>query len=263
MQVSDVLESLFRWTHVVAGVLWIGLLYFFNFVNSAFAPTLDGDTKKKVVPELMPRALYWFRWGAVWTWVTGVLLLALAFYQDRLAWQDRLALDPSAATWGLGTFVMVALTFLAPFLYDGLMKSLGKSNLKAAVALGFLGVAAVVYLFGRWAGFGYRGTVIHTGALFGSIMAFNVWFRIWPSQRRIIQAVKAGQAPEQAVVSLAATRSRQNTYLSVPLMWTMVNGHTTWANTGSAPWLILLGAVFLGWWVTWMLLRHAPKIKGF
>ena len=71
------LEAALRWIHVVAGIIWIGHLYFFNFVNSAFAPTMDGETKKKVVPQLMPRALYWFRWGAAWTWVTGVLLLLL------------------------------------------------------------------------------------------------------------------------------------------------------------------------------------------
>jgi uncharacterized membrane protein len=257
MQVTAVLESLFRWIHVVAGVLWIGLLYFFNFVNSAFAPTLDADAKRKVVPELMPRALYWFRMGAAWTWVTGVLLLFLVFYHGGVAFADP------AAGWGVATIVMVAFTFLAPFVYDALMKSLGKTNLKAAVAVGFLVVAAAVYLFGHWAGFGYRGYVIHTGALFGSIMAFNVWFRIWPAQRRIITAVKSGQAPDAALVALAGARSRQNTYMSVPLMWTMVNAHSTWASTGAFAWLYLLAAILLGWWVTSMLFRHAPKIKGF
>ncbi|MEK7798236.1 MAG: urate hydroxylase PuuD, partial [Acidobacteriota bacterium] len=58
------LDMLFRWIHVVAGIAWIGLLYFFNFVNSQVAKTYDADSKRKVVPELMPRVLYWFRWGA-------------------------------------------------------------------------------------------------------------------------------------------------------------------------------------------------------
>jgi len=70
MQTTEILQSVFRWIHVVAGILWIGLLYFFNFVNGPFAATMDGETKKKVVPQLMPRALFWFRWGAAWTWVT-------------------------------------------------------------------------------------------------------------------------------------------------------------------------------------------------
>src|SRR3970040_1673403 len=56
------------------------MLYFFNFVNIPFQGTQDGDTKKKVAPELLPRALFWFRWGAAWTWATGVLLLLIVFY---------------------------------------------------------------------------------------------------------------------------------------------------------------------------------------
>ena len=71
---SEYMHAIFKWFHVIAGVLWIGLLYFFNWVNGHFAATLDADTKKKVVPELMPRTLYWFRWGAAWTWITGILL---------------------------------------------------------------------------------------------------------------------------------------------------------------------------------------------
>src|SRR5207244_8220825 len=66
------LNVIFRWVHVVAGVMWIGHLWFFNFVNAQVAKTYDPDSRKKVVPELMPRALYWFRWGAAYTWVTGI-----------------------------------------------------------------------------------------------------------------------------------------------------------------------------------------------
>ena len=73
----DGLEAIFRWLHILAGITWIGLLYFFNWVNGPFQGKIDGPTKKIVNPELMPRALYWFRWGAAYTWFTGVLLLAL------------------------------------------------------------------------------------------------------------------------------------------------------------------------------------------
>ncbi len=60
-----------RWIHFIFGIIWIGLLYFFNFVNGPFAKTMDAETKKKVVPQLMPRALWWFRWGAMITFLTG------------------------------------------------------------------------------------------------------------------------------------------------------------------------------------------------
>ena len=79
MEAKELLQALFRWIHIVAGIFWIGHLYYFNFVNGPFEGTLDGEGKKKVVPQLRPRALYWFRWGAAWTWITGVLLVLLVF----------------------------------------------------------------------------------------------------------------------------------------------------------------------------------------
>ena len=85
MEVMPIIESLFRWIHVIAGVLWIGLLYFFNWVNANVMPKLDAETKKKLVPELMPRALYWFRWGAAFTWITGVFCCCYLFYHSKLA----------------------------------------------------------------------------------------------------------------------------------------------------------------------------------
>ena len=84
--------------------MWIGLLYFFNFINTGFAPTMDGDTKKKVVPELMPRALYWFRWGAAWTWVTGLILLGVVYYHGGLVFDN-----PIESNFGLPFFMMIAI----------------------------------------------------------------------------------------------------------------------------------------------------------
>src|SRR5215510_8567713 len=114
MDATDVLQALFRWIHIVAGILWIGLLYFFNFVNGPFAGTMDGETKKKVVPQLMPRSLFWFRWGAAWTWATGVILLMLVFYHGGVLFEG------ATQNWTLPTFVMLAVTFLGVFVYDAI-----------------------------------------------------------------------------------------------------------------------------------------------
>src|SRR4051812_22486992 len=78
-ELNNWLQLAFRWLHVIAGIMWIGHLWFFNFVNAQVAKTYDGDSKKKVVPELMPRALYWFRWGAAYTFITGILLFGLVY----------------------------------------------------------------------------------------------------------------------------------------------------------------------------------------
>jgi uncharacterized membrane protein len=252
MDFMNLLESLFRWIHVVAGIIWIGHLYFFNFVNSVFAPTMDAETKKKVVPELMPRALFWFRWGAAFTWVTGVLLLMLVYYHTGLIFAD-----PNAG-WGLSTLLMLAITFLGVFAYDSLYKGPLKDPTTGFWA-GAVLATAITCLFAWVGGFSFRSYAIHLGSTFGTIMAFNVWFRIWPAQQKIITATKSGAAPDAALVALAGTRSKHNTYMSVPLVFTMVSQHATWA---ASP--LTLGVVVLvGWALVYHLYERAKKVPGF
>jgi uncharacterized membrane protein len=201
----------------------------------------------------MPRALFWFRWGAAWTWVTGVVLITLVFYHGGLVFD-------APNTWSAAAFVMVAVTFLGVFIYDVLMNTLGKSSTGGAVVVGLILIAAATWAMGEWAGFSYRGYSIHIGAMFGTMMAFNVWFRIWPAQQKIITAIKNGEAPDGALVGLAGLRSKHNTYMSIPLVWMMVNQHTVWA---SSRWWYLVIAIALGWWIGSMLFRKAPKVSGF
>jgi uncharacterized membrane protein len=251
----DYLQAIFRWAHIVAGITWIGLLYFFNWVNGQFAATLDGPTKKVVVPQLMPRALFWFRWGAAWTWITGVLLLLVVFYHGGAA-----LADPEKG-FGLGALLMILITFIAFLAYDQLYKSgLGK-NVQAAATIAFFLTALVIVGFVTVGGFGYRGYVIHTGAMFGTIMAANVWMRIWPAQQKIIAATKEGTPPDPALLAVAGTRSRHNTYLSVPLVWTMINSHTT--AFARPPIFCLLVAILVGWWAVNLLYKKAAKVPGF
>lgn len=247
----QIAENIFRWFHVLAGILWIGLLYFFNFVNGPFAATMDGDTKKKVVPELMPRALYFFRFGALFTWVTGVLLLMMVFYHGGIALQTGM--------WSRGAFIMIAFTFIAPFAYDPIAKEVKNPRLLMIMGLALIG--AVLIGYHRLGGFSFRGIVIHMGAMFGTIMAYNVWFRIWPAQRQIITAIKSGQAPDANLVALAGLRSKHNTYLSLPLVWSMVNAHSPF--TSPEHWGVALLVVAIGWLGTMQLYKRAGKVKGF
>src|SRR5262245_9155945 len=237
------------------------MLYFFNFVNGPLAGTMDADTKKKVVPELMPRALFWFRWGAAWTWATGVLLLLIVFYHGGIMFD-------ADGTWTPVAGLMVLLVFVAPFVYDALHKSgLGKDP-KVFGAVAFVLLALVGALMQRGGGFSYRAVNIHLAAMLGTIMAFNVWYRIWPAQQKIITAVKAGQAPDAALVSLAGARSRHNVYMSVPLVWGMLNQHTTTVGTAlripaDVGFELFLVVALVGWHVAWQLYKKAPKVKGF
>jgi len=261
--VSDILNALFRWMHILAGILWIGMLYFFNFVNGPFVATQDADTKKKVIPELAPRALFWFRWGAAWTWITGILLLMLVFYHGG-------ALFDQGGGWSLAAGVMIASVFVAPFIYDQLHKSgLGKDP-KVFGAVCFALSAVVILLMQHWAGFSYRGFNIHMGGMFGTIMAFNVWFRIWPAQQQIIRGVKGdGPAAPPELAAMAGARSRHNVYMSVPLLWAMINSHTTafaggnLGITSQISSLVFLGVTLLAWHIVWHLYKKAGKVKGF
>lgn len=245
-----------RWIHVIAGVLWIGLLYFFNWVNSAFAPTMDAETKKKVVPELMPRALYWFRWGAAFTWVAGVLLLFMVYYHGAYLLEN--GAKPGAGDW-LPAFIGLLVGFVV---YDLLFKALAKQHAVAVVIWGVLAVAFAWYCR-EMAGFSMRAMYIHVGALFGTSMAANVWMRIWPAQKRIITAIKNGQAPDPADGALAGLRSKHNTYMSVPLLLLMVSPDQS-AITSIEEWYIVLPVILVvGFVLTYLIYGKAKTVPGF
>ncbi len=247
------LQAVLRWLHVIAGIFWIGHLWFFNFVNGQFEATLDAGGKKTVVPQLRPRALYWFRWGAAWTWITGFLLVLVVFYHGQVVYD-------MGRGWNVLGIVMVLVTFLAFIVYDPLAKQEFAKNNKQMAGVGF--VLVVLVLFGYYAaGFSYRAYVIHLGALFGTLMAANVWMRIWPAQKTIITAIRDGQATDPALVAMAGQRSRHNTYMSVPLIWMMLNQHTVLWSVPPLLWLIV--AVGLGWGGTMWLYKKAASVKGF
>ncbi len=265
----ELIHPIFKWLHIIAGITWIGLLYFFNFINGHVAATMDGDSKKKVVPELMPRALYWFRWGAAWTWVTGVILLYVIYWAGGLMPSDFTSNGDEPAN--MYIHLMLALTFLAVFVYDYLYKSGLASNVRVITIISFILIGGIVYCMKFCAGFDYRAFNIHIGAMFGTMMAFNVWFRIWPAQQKIITAIKNGDAPDSSLVALAGLRSKHNTYLSVPLIWTMITEHHAagvltggkFFVTESTNWLVLMIVVALGWHIVFQLYKKSGKISGF
>ncbi len=245
---TEWLNLIFRWTHVVAGIAWIGHLYFFNWVNAHVAKTYDADSKKKVVPELMPRALYFFRWGAMWTWVTGLLLAGIVYWMSEEVLKGS---DPNVHFLGLWPTVGIglALWLFGYFVYDGLWKSPLAKNEMVGVAVSFVLVLAVAFGLSRI--MGGRAMFIHVGGMFGTFMFMNVWMRIWPAQKKIIAGIAGtAPAPDAAVPALAGLRSKHNTYMSVPLVFTMISNHFGTVYGHSMNWLILGGFVAVGWAVT-------------
>ena len=234
----DFINVILRWLHIVSGILWIGMLYFFNLAYTQFALSLEAGTRKTVMTGLIPRALFWFRWGAAYTWISGLLLLLLVYYHGGLMFESD-----NLNGWGTGSIVMVAATFLMFAFYDVLAKSPIGKNLMVS-----------------WGGFSFRAYNIHIGTMFGTIMAANVWMRIWPAQKKILAAVKEGTAPDQALVASVGARSRHNTYLSIPLIWMMINAHT--AVPAADSWLYLPGVILIGWASVALLFTKAGTLKG-
>ena len=172
----------------------------------------------------MPRALYWFRWGAAYTLDHGFAAADVVYYMGQQAFATE-------ATWSAGAGIMILVTFLGFLIYDALWKSSLASNIRTGR-----------YFFPPSCD--YRRDVcqcgplqlsrnlIHTGALFGTIMAFNVWFRIWPASRRLFGR-QSRRRPRRSHRKMAGLRSRQNTYMSVPLFWAMIGQHTTYFAGGN------------------------------
>tara|TARA_Y100001949_G_scaffold149821_1_gene134735 strand:- start:227 stop:820 length:594 start_codon:yes stop_codon:yes gene_type:complete len=151
----------FRWLHVLSGIMWIGLLWYFNFVQIPSMPKIPDEQKPAIGKVIAPTALWWFRWGAMATIVTGLILAHLSGY--------------------LGTLAL----------------GLGSENISA------IGI-------GMW---------------LGIIMWFNVWFVIWPNQKRALGIVEASDDAKKASARTAMLFSRTNTLLSIPMLYAMVSGH--------------------------------------
>ena len=182
--------------------------------------------------------------------------------------EDFTSNDLTGEPANMSIHILLLFTFVAVFLYDALYKSSLASNVRAVTAVSFLLITAYVFAMQHIGGFGYRAVNIHLGALFGTNMAFNVWFRIWPAQQKIINAIKNGEAPDGDLLALAGLRSKHNTYMSVPLVWTMHNQHHVTAPTALGipnefSWVLPMVMIILGWHIVWQLYKKSGTIKGF
>jgi uncharacterized membrane protein len=251
-QTTELLNALFRWIHVVAGVLWIGLLYFFNWVNGPFGKTLDAETKQKALPELLPRTLYFFRWGAAYTWISGVLLLGIVYYMGGPMVEGDA--DASQAT-----AIAAASFIVGALIYDVLWKSPLGNNEAAAVVVSFVLLVGLMFAWATLTDISPRAQFIHVGALFGTAMAWNVWVRIWPAQRKIIAGIKSGTPADPSNGKVAGLRSKHNTYMSVPLIFIMISSHfpSVLGFNGDQGWVLLSAVIVVGWLFTWWVYKKS------
>lgn len=258
---SEWLNLLFRWTHVFAGIMWVGTTYYFTWLDARLteeekAALNTGNAasvwmvhsggfyvvERRKTPDLVSRTLHWFRWEAAMTWLSGFALLVLVYYLG-----GGLLLEPeSSLTVPVAVAIGIGIIVACGVVYDAMMASpLGRhENLFAAIAY----VLIVVLSFGLTRVFTGRAAYIHLGAIFGTIMAANVWMHILPSQKKMIAALKEGRKPDERFASRAKLRSKQNTFMAVPVVFIMISNHFPGVSYGDRyNWLILSVLVLVGW----------------
>ena len=259
---SEWLNLLFRWIHVFAGIMWVGTTYYFTWLDARLteeekAALNTGVTpevwmvhsggfyvvERRKVPDLVSRTLHWFRWEAATTWLSGFALLILIYYLGGGALIDRDVYDISlGAAVGIGLGIIL----VCGFVYDVLMQTPLGRNEKAFAVVAYILIVAVAYGLTRV--FSARAAYIHVGAIFGTIMAANVWMHILPAQKRMIKALNEGRKPDERLSAQAKLRSKQNTFMAVPVVFLMISNHYPGATYGDRyNWVILSIMVLLGW----------------
>ncbi len=218
-----------RWIHFLAGITWIGLLYFFNLVNVPFMKGLDAATKGKVLPDLMTRALWWFRMSAALTVLAGLAYWGNIVGADAHNAQILgLSASPGAV---MGSFFLIW-TIVWGLLYACLIPGKGIFDKGAFIGVVYAVVVAVAaWLFLSWNNHGWESNrllSIGIGGGIGWVMLFNVWGVIWRIQKKIIRWTRDNAAngtpiPEQAktMARQAFLASRANAILSIVMLFFM------------------------------------------
>ena len=266
--VREWLNLAVRWFHVFAGILWVGQTYYFTWLDGQFAKAesrAEGvasavwmvhsggfyTVEKQKHLGVGPQQVRWFRWEALLTWLSGMVLLFLVYYLSSGL------VDPDVAQISQGRGIAIGLAALAGgwVLYDLAVRSpLGKSE-TAFAAFSLLATAAIAWALLHV--FSARAAYIQVGAIFGTIMTLNVWMRILPAQRKMIGAAAAGAKFDVSLGAQAKLRSKHNTFMAVPVVFLMISNHfpvATYGNTYS--WEILISLILVGW-ATAKLIRAA------
>ena len=250
---GDWANLLLRWTHFIAGIAWIGSSFYFIWLDRALAkpaheqPGIEGDLwmvhsggfyqveKRRPGPGEVPAVLHWFKWEAMLTWISGIALLVLIFYLG-----GAYLLDPGVSRISRGAAIALGLgtVILSWPVYDRLWRSPLARPPAIATAICLALLTGVTILLCRL--LSGRAAFMHVGALLGTIMVANVWERIIPAQRQMVDATRAGRPADFALGEQAKQRSVHNSYMTFPLLFIMLSNHFPATYASPVNWLVLL-----------------------
>lgn len=252
--IRELLDLFVRWTHVIAGIMWIGNSMLFNWLDRNLEPVdperegVQGkiwllhsgafyEVEKKLLPAGVryPDKVHWFMFQNLTTWVSGICLLIIVYYMGGAAYM----LDPNVASISTGAAIAIGVATLIGgwLVYDLLWRSPIGKNTPLAFAISFALLIGISY--GLTHLFSGRAAYIHVGALMGTLMTANVWFYIVPSQRELVAATKAGRAQDPALSYRAKQRSIHNNYMTFPVIFIMISNHFASTYGSALNWLIL------------------------
>ncbi len=261
---------LVRWTHVIAGICWIGSSFYFMALDAGLKhhPRLDVGVKGEswqvhgggfyqmqkftVAPDFMPDELVWYKWEAYSTFIFGFILLVLTYYLNP----TRYLIDPNVMDlkpWDAVGIGAASLLF-GWLAYDALCRSPLANKPAWLATVGFALLIAVFYFYSQV--FSGRGAFIHAGALVGTIMVANVALVIIPNQHKTVADLLAGREPNPAYGITGKNRSTHNNYVTLPVIFAMISNHYAFLYSSKWNWLVL-GAVFVGGFM----IRHWFNIK--
>jgi len=231
-----------RWLHFVAGITWIGLLYFFNLVNVNFQKGLDGDTKKKVNPKLLGDTLWYFRWGAVVTVLAGLTYYAMYILGPDVRNANAIG-GGSINVWVvLGAWltypiVLFAIEFLIIKKVPGVIKDGRIFAVVMLILVAFFTWAMIKFFTGMLtvgteSFASNKAYSIGIGGAYGIVMMLNVWGIIWPNNKRILAGLAGGPAAAPELARQVFIASRTNAWLSLPMLLFMGTSHGDWVILG-------------------------------
>ena len=207
--------------------------------------------KFKVAPKTLPEPLYWFKWEAYTTWLSGFALMCVLYYVDA---DVNLVQSSLGETWGI--VLSIALLAIAWLVYDGLCRVLRNDLVLAAVLIALTTVTA----YGLSLVYTDRAVWLQLGAMLGTIMVANVFFVVIPAHWELIRAKEAGREPDPAAGIRGKQRSVHNNYLTLPVLIAMLGGHFAVAYGNADGWLVLVFLMVIGAWIRLFFnLRHAGR----